>query len=344
MEGSKNATIVDVAKKASVSVATVSRVLNGNYSVREATKKRVEEAIAVLAYVPNLQARELNMQKSSTIGVVVPDLFNTFFSLVMDGIEERLREDGYSLLLNFAKNDPHQEMACIEALVSRNVSGIIVISPNTTHIRESFYRKLSLRLPLVFINGYRSIPHISYVGNDERKGTHTALQYLMQLGHREILFVRGAASDSYRVKEESYRKHMAARGAEDAVCVIDIGEGNSRKTIDLAESKMVESLVTYKPTAVFCCNDLMAIGTLRAAKKVGLHVPRDLSVMGFDNILAARLVEPALTTMDQHMTLLGKHAAKALLAVIQSGKTQHILLDNTLVVRASTGPAPKRLV
>ena len=131
MEDRKNATIVDVAKMAGVSVATVSRVVNGNYPVKVETRERVQTAIETLHYVPNVQARELNTRRSSTIGVVVPGLYNMFFAEVIDGIEETVRKDGLSLLLNCAKNDPQQEMNCINALVSRNVSGIIVISPLT---------------------------------------------------------------------------------------------------------------------------------------------------------------------------------------------------------------------
>ena len=151
------ATIVDVAKKAGVSVATVSRVVNGNYPVRESTRGRVQRAIEALQYVPNLQARELNMQRSTNIGVVVPSLYNMFFSEVIDGIEEYLRCGSYSLLLCCAKNDSGLEAQCINDLMSRNVSGIIVISPNTENIETKFYDRVAKRQPMVFIN---SIKHI----------------------------------------------------------------------------------------------------------------------------------------------------------------------------------------
>ena len=141
----RKATIVDVAKRAGVSVATVSRVVNANYPVKKETRERVEKAIDELAYVPNVQARELNMRRSSTIGVVLPSLYNMFFAQVVDGIEDYLRQGSYSLLISCAKNDPQQEMRCITALVSRNVSGIIVVSPNTAGIKESFYAQLVRR-------------------------------------------------------------------------------------------------------------------------------------------------------------------------------------------------------
>ena len=186
MEMKKKATIVDVAKEAGVSVATVSRVVNGNYPVKPETRERVQSAINALQYVPNVQARELNTRHSSTIGVVVPGLYNMFFAEVIDGIEKSMRRQGYSLLLNCAQNDPELEMECINALVSRSVPGIIVISPNTEGLREEFYRRIVKRVPLVFINGYHRIPNVSYVANDEALGTRQFGKVYILLGINEI--------------------------------------------------------------------------------------------------------------------------------------------------------------
>ncbi|SDF95658.1 transcriptional regulator, LacI family [Selenomonas sp. WCT3] len=337
MEEKKQATIVDVAKAAGVSVATVSRVVNGNYPVKRETQEKVKAAISSLNYVPNVQARELNTRKSTTIGVVVPGLHNMFFAEVIDGIEEAVRQVGFSFLLNCAKNDPKQESQAINALVARNVSGIIVISPNTKDIKESFYEKLVERVPLVFINGYHRINGVSYVGNDEQLGCKTALDYLHGLGHRQILFVRGANSDSYDIKEETYRQVMTAagRGAEDYI--LNIGEGNGVDTVDATMAALVKKLPQLRPTAIFCCNDLMAVGALNACKRLGLSVPQDISIMGYDNIALSRLVEPKLTTMDQNMFQLGESAANLLIETIRGGKSKRILLDNVLVVRDTTG-------
>ena len=336
MEQKRKATIVDVAKLAGVSVATVSRVVNANYPVKEETRTRVQAAIKELDYVPNVQARELNMRRSSTIGVVVPGLYNMFFAQVIDGIEDYLRQDAYSLLLNCAKNDAKQEMRCITALVSRNVSGIIVISPNTANIKESFYTQLVRRTPLVFINAYHYIPDVSYVGNDEALGTQEALRHLMQLGHRRILFVRGMNSDSYQIKEDTFRVVVRGRG-------INIGEGNSAETVDATQQTLMGVLPQTDATAVFCCNDLMGVGALNACKALDLRVPDDISVMGFDNIALARYVSPKLTTMEQNMFRLGSNAAQRLIEKIESGQSKRITLDNVLVKRESTGRAPVRL-
>lgn len=341
MEEKKQATIVDVARAAGVSVATVSRVVNGNYPVKPETKEKVKAAISSLNYVPNVQARELNTRKSSTIGVVVPGLHNMFFAEVIDGIEEAVRQDGFSFLLNCAKNDPLQEMQAINALVARNVSGIIVISPNTKNISESFYEELVERVPLVFINGYHRIKGVSYVGNDEQLGSKLALDYLSGLGHREILFVRGANSDSYDIKEETYRTFMTDRGNFREDYILNIGEGNGVETVDSTMDALRLKLPELKPTAVFCCNDLMAVGALNACKRLGLSVPRDISIMGYDNIALSRLVEPKITTMDQNMFQLGENAARLLIENIRGGHSKRILLDNVLIKRETTGAYSK---
>lgn len=338
MEATKKATIVDVARAAGVSVATVSRVVNGNYPVKNETRERVQHAIDALQYVPNVQARELNMQRSSTIGVVVPGLYNMFFAEVIDGIEKNMRREGFSLLLNCAQNDPELEIECIKTLVSRNVSGIIVISPNTQGMRETFYRQLVKRVPLVFINGYRRIPNVSYVTNDEALGTQQALEYLMGLGHQRILLVRGEHSDSYTVKENAYRSFLTEKGCFHEEDIIDIGEGNSVETVTSARDRLLAVLPETQATAIFCCNDLMATGAIKACKELSLRVPQDMSVLGYDNITLSRLIEPEITTMDQNMFQLGSNAAAVLVEMIHGGKSKRITLENTLIVRESTGP------
>ena len=332
------ATIVDVAKKAGVSVATVSRVVNGNYPVRDSTRERVNKAIEVLQYVPNLQARELNMQRSTTIGVVVPGLYNMFFAEVIDGIEDNLRRSAYSLLLSCAQNDPQQEEECINNLMSRNVSGIIVISPNTENIKTRFYDRTARRLPMVFINSMSHVPNASYVSNDETAGARTALRYLRGLGHEKILFVRGAKSDSYRVKEEAYRELMTEDGLFDERYVVNIGAGNSLHTVDTTMNLLMELLPDCEATAALCCNDLMGVGVLNACKRLGIRVPEQMSIMGYDNTSLSRFVEPKLTTMDQNMLILGSNAAELLIEKIETGRSKKVVLENILVPRETTGP------
>ena len=166
--------------------------------------------------------------------------------VALHGIEDAVRQDGFSFLLNCAKNDPVQEMNAINALVARNVSGIIVISPNTKNISERFYEELVARVPLVFINGYHRIKGVSYVGNDEKLGSQMALEYLSGLGHKDIMFVRGANSDSYDIKEEAYRQFMEENGTLREDYILNIGEGNGVETVDSAmEALQAEGYFHY---------------------------------------------------------------------------------------------------
>lgn len=333
----KTTTIIDVAKKAGVSVATVSRVVNGNYPVKEETKKKVMKAIDELHYVQNIQARELNTRQSTTIGVVVPSLFNMFFAEVFDGIEEYIKHYNYSILVTCAKDDPIKEKKCMQELLSRNVCGIINISPNTYAVEASFYDQIAERVPLVFINSYIKRPGISYVSNNEAEGTRKALNHLLSLGHRDILFIRGMSSDSYEIKEEVYCQMM--QEYDNKPYVLNIGEGNVEKTVDNTMDKVIMAVQSgRKITAIFACNDLMAVGAINGCHRLKMKVPDDISIVGFDNIAISRYMEPKLTTIDQNMSLLGQSAAALLLEKIESNNVANdeIILDNTLIIRDST--------
>lgn len=331
------ATIIDVAREAGVSVATVSRVVNGSYPVRAKTREKVERAIAKLEYVPNIQARELNTQRSSSIGVVVPGFDNMFFAEVLDGVEEYLRQSSYSLLLACAQNDPQREEACVRDFITRNVSGVIVVSPNTESAATEFYETTAARLPMVFINSAREIPGISYVTSDQRGGARAALEHLFDYGHERILFVRGENSDSYRVKEDVYRAVMQERGMFHAEDIVSIGDGNRIETVENTMFILMDRILDFAPTAIFCCNDLMAMGAVNACQRMGRRVPQDISVIGYDNTALSKYTAPQLTTIDQHMGDLGREAARLMRKRIEEGTAENIVRANTLVERETTG-------
>src|SRR5471030_3020151 len=310
-------TIVDVAKKANVSVATVSRVTSGNYPVKAETKKRVLEVIEELKYIPNMQARELTQQKSSTIGVVVPSINNMFFPEVINGIESILKLNSLSLVLACSNNDDDEERSCVNNLLSKNVSGIIVIDPNTDNIKSEFYHNISKLTPIVFVNGHSVSTNISSVVNDEAMGAGMALNYLLENNHKDILFVRGKGSYSYDIKEKVYKETMTDLNNFNPKNIIDIGNGNSSETVDNTITLFLDILKNSSATAVFACNDLMAVGVLNACKKLNLDVPNDLSIIGYDNIDLSKFVEPKLTTIDQNMFLLGTNASMLLLEKIE---------------------------
>ena len=332
-------TIVDVAKKANVSVATVSRVMNGNYPVKAETKKRVLEVIEELHYIPNMQARELTHKKSATIGVVVPSINNMFFPEVITGIENSLKLNSLSLVLACSNNDKDQEKSCINNLLSRNVSGIIVVDPNTDNVKSKFYHNISKQTPFVFVNGHSVSTNISSVINDEAMGAGMALNYLLENNHKDILFVRGKDSYSYDVKEKVYKETMTDLNNFKPENIINIGNGNSGETVDNTINIFLDILKTSSATAAFACNDLMAVGVLNACKKLNLDVPKDLSIIGYDNIDLSKFVEPKLTTIDQNMFLLGTNAATLLLEKIEydNSYSKRIILINSLIERDTVG-------
>ena len=326
-------TIQDVAEKANVSVATVSRVMNGNYPVKAETSETVLKVIKELNYIPNMQARELTKQKSTTIGVVVPSINNMFFTELVYGIENELKTNSLSIILACTNGDSDEEQKCVNNLISRNVSGIIVAGPGTENIKAKFYDNISHKIPLVFINSEYMDSNISYVSNDEASGAKIALNYLLDNNHKDILFVRGKDSYSYDIKEKIYKEIMAKNF--DSSKIINIGNGNTSDTVDNTMNIFLDILNNRSSTAVFACNDLMAVGVLNACKKLGIKVPNEISIIGYDNIHLSKFVEPKLTTMDQNMFFLGANAAQLLVEKINCDNkfSKRIILNNSLVER-----------
>lgn len=329
-------TIQEVAKKANVSVATVSRVMNKNYPVKTETREKVLRVIEELHYIPNIQARELTTKKSSTVGVVVPSINNMFFTEVINGIEFFIKKNSLSLILTCTNGNSNEEQNCIDNLISRNVSGIIVIGPSVINIKNNFYDNISKKMPLVFVNSINDInSNISTVSNDEASGADYALNYLYQNNHKNILFIRGKDSYSYDIKEKSYIKFMKSINNFNPKNIINIGNGNSSDTVDNTMNILNDILKTTSCTAIFACNDLMAVGVLNACKKLNIKVPKQISIIGYDNIPLSSYVEPKLTTMDQNMYLLGTNSAQLLMDKINSNNVKHqkIMLNNSLIER-----------
>ena len=336
-------TISDVAREAGVSIATVSRVLNGNYPVKESTRNKVQKVIDRLQFEPNVLARGLINQRSDTIGVIVPSITNLFFPTVVKAIEKKLRHQGYSIYLCDTDGNSKKEVSYVKSLVSRQVDGMIVIDPTIDNMKNGYFEEQSKKTPLVFINGYSKGIECNFVLNDEETGATQAMRYLFSLGHENIAFMRGKDSYSYDLKQDIYTQMMGEQGLDQMINVINVGEGNTEHTVDQA---MVETgmlfLKSPDVTAIFACNDIMALGVINACKRVGKQVPEQVSVVGFDNIALSALIEPKLTTVDQNMYGLGTQAADMLLKVIakattskESQGTRKVILNTTLIERES---------
>lgn len=330
-------TIVDVAKHANVSIATVSRVMNGNYPVSAKTRILVLKAIEELKFVPNMQAREIKIRKSKTIGVIVPSVENMFFPDVIRGIEQCLIKDSYSLLLSFSKNNKEREMDCIRNLMARNVAGIIIADVNTENLKNGEIKAVAGNTPVVFINGNPKYQEFSYVLSDEEQGARLALEHLWEHGHRRICFVRGKNSYSYEIKEKAFLEFMKHNQIDASENIYIVGDGNSSGIIEKTADIFKKILKEKRYTAAFCCNDLMGIGMMHACKSINRKVPKEFSVVGFDNIILASYTEPKLTTVDQETLQLGYNAAQLILENIDSDemRNKRIILNTKLIKQGS---------
>ncbi len=313
------ATIIDVAKLAGVSITTVSRVVNNNYPVKYSTRIKVNKAIEVLDFSPNSLARGLIQKKTYTIGVIVPSITNLFFPEVVKGIERYLRQDDYTIFLCETGENAVDEKLRVKRMIERQVDGLIIIGPTPSNIENGFFESIADEIPLILVNGYNKGVKCHFVLTDEETGTMEALYYLYELGHRNIAFLRGGQSYSYDLKQEVFTDFMANKGIEyPENNIIKIERGNSLDAVDLSREAVRNRLTKPRPpTAIFCCNDWMATGAINAAKHIGIKVPDQFSVVGFDNIVVSQLSEPKLTTVNQKMNELGVISARLLLEVIE---------------------------
>lgn len=340
-------TIGDVAKEAGVSIATVSRVINGNYPVKESTREKVQKVIDQMQFEPNVLARGLINRKSDTIGVIVPSITNLFFPSVVKAIERSLRSEGYQIYLCDTDGDSAKEKSYIRSLSSRQVDGIIIIDPTIENMKNGYFEEINTKLPLVSINGYSKDIHCNFILNDEEMGAIQAMDYLFSLGHEKIAFMRGENSYSYDIKEKVYIQMMETHNFKEYIHIANIGEGNTEQTVNEAMIKGERFLIKEPDTtAIFACNDIMALGFINGCRRAGKLVPKDVSVIGFDNIELSALIEPKLTTVDQNMDQLGTIAARMLLDIIEEkvkrkpqeatpSATRREIIASTLIERDS---------
>lgn len=325
-------TIHDVAARAGVSVATVSRVLNGKSVVREETQRQVLEAARTLAYVPNVAARSLSSRRSQTLGVVLPDVHGEFFSEVIRGIDLAARQEGYHILVSGSHSDIGEMLAVLGAMRGR-VDGLVVMAPDAppASLRES----LPPDLPLVLLGS--GDPARDTIAVDNYGGARAMMRHLLELGHRRIAFVRGPRQNAdARERLRGYRDGLRRAGEEpEARCELD---GDFTEEAGAAAAGAALATVP-RPTALFAANDSMAVGALSALAAAGVAVPDEMAVAGFDDIPIARYVTPPLTTLRVDVAELGRRALGLLLDAIRqpsSTAPRRETIAATLVARAST--------
>lgn len=348
MQRLKRPTQEDVARLAGVSRATVSYVINGlargNISISEKTRRRVLEAAEQLGYVPDATARALRLGTTKALGLIIPDIRNPHFWETVDGAWREARASGYHLLLSSMDLSAEYGREIFEELSHRRVDGLILMGSfieQSDEAQKILLRLRKQRLPIVEISDHLRDDHVDQVVSDYRSVTHEVMELLFSLGHRRIGLVYGVArSDLALDRLEPYRECLEGFGiAFDEHLVVQCGptiEDGYRATFALMNCDP-------PPTAIVAINDLLAIGVMRALVDLGRSVPRDVSVVGFDDIPQARYLVPRLTTATKDASLLGQKAVQLLLKriAVPDRPYECVVLPARLIVRESTGPAPR---
>jgi LacI family transcriptional regulator len=335
----KGITIYDVAKKANVSISTVSRVFNGNASVSKKTRKKVQKAIEELNYIPNALARGLVCQSSKTIGLVVSDLSNPFFTNVIDGIESILSEKGFSALLCDTHYSFEKEIRYISQMLEKRVDGIIIFDTNSRDV--DLINRVKNIIPIVSVQS--NFKGVDSINTTDDIGAYEAVDYLIKLGHKKIAFlVYDNARLAVMNRLKGYVSAHRANGIPiNRSYIINPTDDSSSKNATIGGYCMANELFDRHPevTAIFAYNDAIAVGACLAANERGLKIPDDINIVGFDDIEMASLINPKLTTVAQPLFDMGKNAAELILKKLREGKestTQIILLPTSLVIREST--------
>lgn len=331
-------TLEDVARLAGVSTATVSRCLNTPERVVEKTRKRVLKVVDKIGYSPNFSARALAAKRTNTIGAIIPTMENAIFARGLQAFQEALGEEGYTLLVASSSYLPELEEQQIRNLLARGADALLLIGFQRD---PSVYRFLeSRKVPIVISWAYREGMKLPSVGFDNRRAMNVLARQVFDFGHTRTAIISAPRADNDR--------------AEDRVLgVLDVANerGLRTDTIPIIETpysiengtKAMRILMDRddRPTVVFCGNDVLAVGALQAARALGLRVPEDVSITGFDNIELAAIVQPSITTVHVPHRMMGRESARKIIAMLRGEDVEELTaLDTRIAHRASLGPAP----
>lgn len=335
------ARLSDIAAYAGVSEATVSRVLNGRPEVSDATRQTVITALDALGYE---RPARLRRRSAGLVGLVVPELENPVFPAFAQVIETALAQAGYTPMLCTQSPGMVSEDEYVEVLLEHGVAGIIFVAgahADTTAARDRYQELVARGLPMVFVNGYVEGVPAPFMSTDDMVAAYLAVSHLASLGHRRVALATGPPRYVPVLrKQEGYRAAMRRLGLLSEEELDQLTE----MTIFSVEGGHAAALrlLEHAPTGIVCGSDLMALGVIRAARERGLDVPRDLSVVGYDDSPLIAFTDPPLTTVRQSVRAIGEAAARALIDGINGhpAAPSEYLFRPELVVRGSTGPAP----
>jgi transcriptional regulator, LacI family len=333
------ATIRDVANSAGVSTSTVSHVINRTRHVSAETRERVLNAIQALHYQPNRLARSLRNRQTTTFGVLLPNSANSFFAEVLLGIESACFDSGYSVILGNANDNAQREMFYLDVLLSKQVDGILLIS--TGAYREALDALMRRDTPVVLVDRSPGTLEIDTVFTDNRGGGLMATDYLLRLGHRRIGCITGPSPLAPSAERlTGYRLALQAAGISVDEALIVPGEFQHEGGYQACQRLLA---LAEPPTAIFACNDMMAVGALCALHEAGLRVPEEVSVVGFDDIPLASYTVPRLTTVAQPAQEIGRVAVEKLIERLQNrdAPANHVRLPVHLVERDTCKPCTR---
>lgn len=326
------ANIQQVAKHAGVSVATVSRVLNGQNTVTSKTKLKVEEAIKELSYEPSMLGRNLRNSESRIVLILIPTISNPFYLEIIKGIENIAISHNYNILLCETDSDPEKENIYFDLVRKKMADGIISMDPA---VNVETLKQLAEKYAIIQCSEYGGGIGIPYVTIDNEEASYRAVKHLIQIGHTKIALMNTDEKFLYaRERKMGYQRALKEHGIElnkDYIFYTqDLGFENGQQ----AMKKILK--IKDRPTAVFAVSDLLAIGALKEINAAGLNVPGDMAVIGFDKIDFSNMTNPTLTTVAQPMYKMGTTAAKMLIEKIKGNNVDSVILDFELVIREST--------
>jgi len=326
--------IKDIAQKAGVAPSTVSRALAGSTRVSAATRKRIKAIAAEMDYTPSAAARSLVTGASQTLGIVVPGLSDPYIAAVMEGIENASAAAGYQHVIASTGGDPEREVRAVRMLAGYNPDGLIILSSRA----DAAYIDVlpTLNMPVTFVNSAQIGDSVLSIATDNEYGGWLATRHLLDLGHERIAYLGGPARGrSQQARAAGYRRALQEAGIPfDSERMIP-GDGSIQAGQE-ALTRILSRPEDIRPTAVFCYNDLCALGLLAQAREHGLPVPESLSVVGFDDTPLAAISAPPLTTIEQRTSELGQLAVASIFAALRQEPVADIRLRGELIVRTST--------
>ena len=330
------ATMKDVAQLAGVSTATVSRALMNPEKVSVSTRKRVETAVLEAGYSPNTLARNLRRNESKTIITIVPDICDPYFAEIIRGIEDAAVENDYLVLLGDSGQQKKRESSFVNLVFTKQADGMLLLG--TDHPFDVSKAEQKNLPPMVMACEFAPELELPTVHIDNLTSAFEAVNYLAQLGHKRIAQISGPTSATLcQFRQQGYQQALRRAGVTMNPAYSTIGDFTFE-----AGAQAVRQLLALpeQPTAIFCHNDAMAIGAIQEAKKLGLRVPHDLSIVGFDDIQFAQYCDPPLTTISQPRYEIGRQAMLMMLDMLKGNDVQagSRLLEAKLVVRGSTAP------